>query len=242
MVAVSRAAWFSFLSSVFWYGNEGQPPSLAVQQPWLALLPSRTDSVCWDSCQRRTYYVLASFTNNLLARPIFPETVSDLLGCVRGEVVLIIKLSKVPRWEKRPCVWLTLPLSGLCSFLSVNPLLSPFWSIVMFSPGKGLFVSPSDTCVGLCRVAFYYFVFWNKYKEILDFHLHFFCFLFVVVVFVLFIILKQLRHQPELFLCCTRNKPVILSIPYNWIIEAWCHFGFHVEQPPNSNFSPFSAG
>lgn len=55
--------------------------------------------------------------------------------------------------------------------------------------------------------------------------------------FVLFIILKQqLRHQPELFLCCTGNKPITLSLPYNQIIEAWCHFGFHAEQPPDSNF------
>jgi hypothetical protein len=50
-------------------------------------------------------------------------------------------------------------------------------SLVMFSQVRDT-VLPSDTCVELCHVIFYYFVFWNKYKEIFNFHLCSFLFFF----------------------------------------------------------------
>lgn len=101
------------------------------------------------------------------------------------EVVRLIKPAGDLRQGKPPCVWLTLPLPGLCSFpplfsfllfnpLSVFPALSCLPCDVF--PNKAHFVPPPNAHAGLCHAISQCFVFWNKYKEILGFLLLFLLF------------------------------------------------------------------
>lgn len=229
--------WLPLWSLLIWRWG-GQSLRLAMQQAWLVLLTHRRHSA---SLQERKWLLITFICQQFAVTTHHsPWKCFWLATTWEDEVVLLIKPAAHLGQGEHPCVWFTLPLSGLScpplfSFLLLNP---PSVNIPALSCLPcDVFPNKSSLCA-TTKCSCWTLPCYLSVLCVLERIQRDFGFSSSSFPFVLFIIVKQqLRHQPELFLCCTGNKPITLSLPYNWIIEAWCHLGFHAEQPPDSNFT-----
>lgn len=144
----------------------------------------------------------------------------------------LFSLESQMSWEKKRTIvsgtpWCYLVSVHCCLFIShafpfsfwdLSILLQPLIAYLLSFPKQSIFVS---------NVKYLYLtlLFWTNMKE---------------EVWMFFSSLRYfkiaIKTPTRTLLCSIGNKPIILCLPYNWIIEAWCHFGFHAVQPLKGNF------
>lgn len=151
------------------------------------------------------------------------------LGCGVSRMELFSSLESQMSWEKKGTIVSSTPWRYLVAVLFIScAFFFFFWGplelfqfliayLWMFSQTKHPLCQLSNTYIWLC--------FLDKYEEGLSnffSSLHYFK--------------TAIKTPTRTLLCSIGNKLIILSFPYNWITEAWCHFGFHAVQPLKSNF------
>lgn len=150
------------------------------------------------------------------------------LGCGVSRMEFFPSLeSQMSRKKKRAIVsstpWCYLVSVHVCLFIT-HAFSFLFWgSLVLFQLLIGYLLMFSQTKHPLCQLSntYIWLCFLDKYEEAVWNFFHSFHYFKTAI-----------KTPTRTRLCSIGNKPIIFSLPYNWIIEAWCHFGFHASTTP----------